>query len=97
MGGISASPIKINYFFRQRGLVEMVPCVMFPKGIGRTTPSNQATLRCREGVIFSNLASLHSSVMIFARQRGMTTQSIIAKLNLNEVIQDFAALANAFE
>ena len=33
-----------TYFFRQRVLVEMVQFVAFAKGIGRTTPSNQATL-----------------------------------------------------
>ena len=70
---------------------------VFPKIIGRTTPSKQSTLLCREGVIFINLASLHSSIMIFARQRGMTIQWTIAKLNLNEVIQDFAELEKAFE
>ena len=31
-------------FFRQRVVVEMVQFVAFSKGIGRTTPSNQATL-----------------------------------------------------
>ena len=44
-----------TYLFRQRVLVEMVQFVSFPKRIGRTTPSNQAMLLCREGVILAIL------------------------------------------
>ena len=90
-------PRAETYFFRQRDLVEMVQFVAFPKGMGSTTPSNQATLLCVERVIIYFLASLHSSIMILTRQRGMMIQWTIAKLNLNDVIEVFAELTNAFE
>ena len=39
------------YFFRHRGIVEMVSFVAFPRAIGRTTPSNQATLLYKKGAV----------------------------------------------
>ena len=54
-----------TYFFRQRGLVEMVQYVAFPEGIGRTTSSHKTTLPCREGVmlaIYSKLALINNDL-----------------------------------
>ena len=43
-------PPSTNISLRQHVLYEMVQFVAFPVGIDRTTPSNKATLLCREGV-----------------------------------------------
>ena len=89
-------PARYPIFFRQRLLVEMFQFMAFPKGIGRTTPSNQACSFVERMLFwqFSKLALIINNLRSTTRHDDSGT---IAKLKLDEVIQDFAELANAFE